>query len=57
MILFTMMLQEENIKMASFMFFGGEGSVRNHIDIDMSHVFITQFQGIKRIWLIPLGTV
>ncbi len=37
-----------------FMFFGGEGSVtRNHIDIDMSHVFITQFQGIKRIWLFP----
>lgn len=35
-----------------FMFFGGKGSItRNHIDIDMSHVFITQFQGIKRIWL------
>jgi len=37
-----------------FMFFGGEGSAtRNHIDIDMSHVFITQFQGKKRIWLFP----
>ncbi len=37
-----------------FMFFGGEGSItRNHVDIDMSHVFITQFQGIKRIWLFP----
>ncbi|MEY8759322.1 cupin-like domain-containing protein [Chryseobacterium tongliaoense] len=42
------------IKWLPFMFFGGEGSVtRNHIDIDMSHVFITQFQGIKRIWLFP----
>ncbi|MBT2620157.1 cupin-like domain-containing protein [Chryseobacterium sp. ISL-6] len=37
-----------------FMFFGGKGSItRNHIDIDMSHVFITQFQGIKKIWLFP----
>ncbi|GAB3431538.1 cupin-like domain-containing protein [Niabella aquatica] len=37
-----------------FMFFGGQGSVtRNHIDIDMSHVFISQFKGIKRIWLFP----
>lgn len=37
-----------------FMFFGGEGSAtRNHFDIDMSHVFITQFQGAKRIWLFP----
>ncbi|MEJ5051737.1 cupin-like domain-containing protein [Chryseobacterium culicis] len=42
------------LKWLPFMFFGGEGSVtRNHIDIDMSHVFITQFQGIKRIWLFP----
>lgn len=37
-----------------FMFFGGEGSsTRNHFDIDMSHVFITQFQGKKRIWVFP----
>lgn len=37
-----------------YMFFGGEGSAtRNHFDIDMSHVFITQFQGKKRIWLFP----
>lgn len=37
-----------------YMFFGGEGSAtRNHFDIDMSHVFITQFQGAKRIWLFP----
>ncbi|MET3036948.1 cupin-like domain-containing protein [Chryseobacterium sp. NRRL B-14859] len=42
------------LKWLPFMFFGGEGSVtRNHIDIDMSHVFITQFRGIKRIWLFP----
>lgn len=42
------------LKWLPFMFFGGEGSVtRNHIDIDMSHVFITQFQGIKRISLFP----
>jgi len=37
-----------------YMFFGGEGSsTRNHFDIDMSHVFISQFQGYKRIWLFP----
>lgn len=39
-----------------FMFFGGESSnTRNHIDIDMSHVFLTQYQGIKRVWLFPLN--
>lgn len=37
-----------------FMFFGGEGSAtRNHFDIDMSHVFLSQFHGYKRIWLFP----
>ena len=37
-----------------YMFFGGEGSAtRNHFDIDMSHVFISQFQGAKRIWVFP----
>ena len=42
------------LKWLPFMFFGGEGSItRNHIDIDMSHVFITQFQGTKKIWLFP----
>lgn len=42
------------LKWLPFMFFGGEGSItRNHVDIDMSHVFITQFQGVKRIWLFP----
>ncbi|UMQ41978.1 cupin-like domain-containing protein [Chryseobacterium sp. Y16C] len=42
------------LKWLPFMFFGGEGSItRNHVDIDMSHVFITQFQGIKKIWLFP----
>lgn len=34
------------------MFFGGEGSsVRLHYDIDKSHVFLTQFEGKKKIWL------
>ena len=42
------------LKWLPFMFFGGEGSItRNHVDIDMSHVFITQFQGVKKIWLFP----
>lgn len=37
-----------------YMFFGGEGSAtRNHFDIDMSHVFISQFEGVKKIWLFP----
>jgi len=37
-----------------FLFFGGEGSsVRYHYDIDMSHVFLTQFQGVKKVWLFP----
>lgn len=37
-----------------YMFFGGEGSAtRNHFDIDMSHVFISQFEGTKKIWLFP----
>jgi len=35
-----------------FMFFGGTGSsVRYHYDIDLSHVFLTQFQGEKKVWL------
>ena len=38
-----------------YLFFGGEGSsTRNHFDIDMSHVFITQYKGVKKIWLFPL---
>ncbi|MBW8523102.1 cupin-like domain-containing protein [Chryseobacterium chendengshani] len=42
------------LKWLPFVFFGGEGSVtRNHVDIDMSHVFMIQFQGIKKIWLFP----
>lgn len=40
------------IQWLPYLFFGGEGSsTRNHFDIDMSHVFISQFQGTKRIWL------
>lgn len=38
-----------------YLFFGGQGSsTRSHFDIDMSHVFLTQYQGTKRIWLFPL---
>ncbi|MCG2613269.1 cupin-like domain-containing protein [Terrimonas sp. NA20] len=34
------------------MFFGGAGSsVRLHYDIDRSHVFLTQFEGRKKVWL------
>lgn len=34
------------------MFFGGGGSsTRNHFDIDMSHVFLSQFQGEKKVTL------
>ncbi len=37
-----------------FLFFGGEGSsVRYHYDIDMSHVFLSQFKGVKKVWLFP----
>ena len=35
-----------------FMFFGGQGShVDGHFDVDMSHVFLTQFHGTKRVVL------
>jgi len=38
-----------------YLFFGGQGSsTRNHFDIDMSHVFLTQYKGVKKIWLFPL---
>ena len=44
------------LKWLPYLFFGGEGSsTRNHFDIDMSHVFISQFKGKKRIWLFPLS--
>ena len=37
-----------------FMFFGGEGShVNLHYDIDCSHVFLSQFQTRKRVYLFP----
>jgi len=40
------------LKWLPYLFFGGEGSsTRNHFDIDMSHVFISQYKGIKKIWL------
>ncbi|MCC8410700.1 cupin-like domain-containing protein [Mucilaginibacter sp. UR6-1] len=38
-----------------YMFFGGEGSsVRYHYDIDMSHIFLTQFKGVKKVLLFSL---
>ncbi len=44
------------IKWLPYLFFGGEGSsTRNHFDIDMSHVFLSQFKGVKKIWLFPLN--
>lgn len=43
------------LKWLPFIFFGGEGSsTRNHFDIDMSNVFITQYKGTKKIWLFPI---
>lgn len=40
------------IKSLPFMFFGGQGSkVDLHYDIDLSHVFLSQFHGRKRILL------
>jgi hypothetical protein len=37
-----------------FMFFGGEGSITPmHYDIDMSHVFLNQLHGRKRVVLFP----
>jgi hypothetical protein len=43
------------IKWLPYLFFGGEGSsTRNHFDIDMSHVFLSQFKGVKKVWLFPL---
>lgn len=37
-----------------FMFFGGEGThVALHYDIDLSHVFLNQFHGRKRVVLFP----
>lgn len=43
------------LKWLPYLFFGGEGSsTRNHFDIDMSHVFLSQFKGIKKVWLFPL---
>lgn len=43
------------LKWLPYLFFGGKGSsTRNHFDIDMSHVFLSQFKGTKKIWLFPL---
>lgn len=41
------------LKSFPFMFFGGDGSVtRAHQDMDMSCVFLTQFEGRKRVLLV-----
>ncbi len=40
------------LKWLPYLFFGGAGStVRYHYDIDMSHVFLSQLQGVKEVWL------
>lgn len=36
-------------------FWWSGSSTRNHFDIDMSHVFLTQYKGTKKIWLFPLS--
>jgi hypothetical protein len=42
------------VKELPYMFFGGEGSkVGLHYDIDMSHVFLNQIHGRKRVLLFP----
>lgn len=41
------------IKSFPFMFFGGDGSItRAHQDVDMSCIFLTQFEGKKKVLLI-----
>ena len=43
------------LKWLPYLFFGGEGSsTRNHFDIDMSHVFLSQFKGTKKVFLFHL---
>lgn len=50
----TPTIMEGFIKQFPFMFFGGEGSkVALHYDIDMSHVFLNQIYGRKRVVLFP----
>lgn len=42
------------VTLLPLMFFGAEGSsTRYHYDIDMSHVFLTQFAGRKKVYLFP----
>ena len=42
------------LKSFAFMFFGSKGSkVKLHFDLDMSHIFLNQFQGVKRVVLFP----
>lgn len=45
-------IMEGFLKELPFLFFGGKGSVVHmHYDIDLSHVFLTQFKGVKRVVL------
>lgn len=47
-------ITDRYVKNYPFMFFGGEGSkVDVHYDLDLSHVFLTQFSGKKRVILFP----
>ena len=42
------------VKKYPMLFVGGEGSITHmHFDIDMSHIFHTQFMGKKRVLLFP----
>lgn len=50
----THQIMDGFIKTFPYMFFGGEGSTVNlHYDIDMSHVFLNQFHGRKKVVLFP----
>jgi hypothetical protein len=45
-------LADHQLSWLPFLFFGGKGSsVRYHYDIDMSHVFLSQLKGEKKIYL------
>lgn len=44
------------VKRVPMLFVGGQGSITHmHFDIDLSHIFHTQFAGRKRVLLFPFG--
>lgn len=44
------------VKRVPMLFVGGQGSITHmHFDIDLSHIFHTQFMGRKRVLLFPYG--